>query len=681
MPEEENNPNIIKPDIQQVSSDESQEQDTSNSGVSETTELETPSVETDSSQEMDTPSDSAADAIDIDASALTLDSSASTEAVQDTTETPDLSESTEIASAPVLATPPEADDSDQSTNGTLSTPPLDTTPTDAVSDTDKAIESAIATAIPSGGDQASHSTTPIIATSGGSKKRSFGKLLAIVVAVLLIIGGSALAYVLLTQKEDNTSPNATKTKQEIELLRVGFIGETINVNYPEVTLDSAGAVEASSQIFEGLVQYDDINKIKPMLATSWTNPDNSTWVFTLKKDVKFHTGRTMTAEDVKASIDAAKQKGDTSTDSNNLYTETIASVEVVGTDKVQIKTKSPDPILLNRLPYVYIYDAASDTPNSPLNGTGPYTLKEDSTPSESKIELVAFTDYHGDKVYTKELHFIDYAGAPEALAAFKAGELDISPDLPNSDIASLKTENLYTEKGGVTGFIGFSQRANGLSTNKAFREAMQYVIDKTLYIEKEELTAQPAHQLIPQEITGHVPTIKPAPQDIEKVKQLLKEANIPEGSTITLAHSDDYIAIPELQKQFAAAGITLQPRPATTIDEIIEQASSGSVDMFLVSYASSLVDGLEFLTQPIQDIAGYDDPKYNETIDKINSEFDAAKRLELLQQAAQIVADEYLIIPIYEREYVYPLAKPYIAEQDVSGSIRGIFYHKVYIEE
>ncbi|PZU62256.1 MAG: peptide ABC transporter substrate-binding protein, partial [Rhizobium sp.] len=52
-------------------------------------------------------------------------------------------------------------------------------------------------------------------------------------------------------------------------------------------------------IVEGLVGYNNAGEVKPLLAESVeVAPDGLTYTFKLRKDVKFHNGKPLTAEDV-----------------------------------------------------------------------------------------------------------------------------------------------------------------------------------------------------------------------------------------------------------------------------------------------------------------------------------------------------------------------------------------------
>ena len=56
----------------------------------------------------------------------------------------------------------------------------------------------------------------------------------------------------------------------------------------------------SRTVFEGLLTFDAKFQVVPQLAERWeASPDGKVYTFTLRKGVKFHNGREMTAEDVK----------------------------------------------------------------------------------------------------------------------------------------------------------------------------------------------------------------------------------------------------------------------------------------------------------------------------------------------------------------------------------------------
>ena len=55
-----------------------------------------------------------------------------------------------------------------------------------------------------------------------------------------------------------------------------------------------------SLVFQSLVDYDRDLNIRPVLAESWrVSPNGREWTFALRKGVKFHNGRELTANDVK----------------------------------------------------------------------------------------------------------------------------------------------------------------------------------------------------------------------------------------------------------------------------------------------------------------------------------------------------------------------------------------------
>ena len=70
-------------------------------------------------------------------------------------------------------------------------------------------------------------------------------------------------------------------------------------------------VIAMQNMYETLTRYDsETQEVVPLLATSWeSNDDGTEWTFTIRDDVTFHSGRAMTSEDVKASIERTMEIG------------------------------------------------------------------------------------------------------------------------------------------------------------------------------------------------------------------------------------------------------------------------------------------------------------------------------------------------------------------------------------
>src|SRR3990170_3968262 len=70
-------------------------------------------------------------------------------------------------------------------------------------------------------------------------------------------------------------------------------------------------VIAMQNMYETLTRYDsESQEVVPLLATSWeSNDDGTEWTFTIRDDVTFHSGRAMTSEDVKASIERTMEIG------------------------------------------------------------------------------------------------------------------------------------------------------------------------------------------------------------------------------------------------------------------------------------------------------------------------------------------------------------------------------------
>ena len=65
------------------------------------------------------------------------------------------------------------------------------------------------------------------------------------------------------------------------------------------------AANIMAQIYDGLIEIDQDGVVHEKLAESYETPDNLTYIFHLKKGVKFHNGEELKASDVKFTFEKA----------------------------------------------------------------------------------------------------------------------------------------------------------------------------------------------------------------------------------------------------------------------------------------------------------------------------------------------------------------------------------------
>ena len=135
--------------------------------------------------------------------------------------------------------------------------------------------------------------------------------------------------------------------------------------------------------YESLLDFDKHGKLVPNLAESWTlSPDGKIYLFKLRKGVKFHDGKELSAEDVKWSVDYAMDPNNGTTGLSMLKSVERVNVKDKLTVEVVLKnphagflsmvaTIRPFPIVPNRS----VPSGKLDLPGFPP-GTGPFAFKE-----------------------------------------------------------------------------------------------------------------------------------------------------------------------------------------------------------------------------------------------------------------------------------------------------------------
>jgi ABC-type transport system substrate-binding protein len=348
----------------------------------------------------------------------------------------------------------------------------------------------------------------------------------------------------------------------------------------------------SSLMYESLVAWDRNLNIVPALATSWSNPNPTTFIFNLRKGVLFHSGKELDAEDVKYSIGIAANPPPPGINAG--FYPPIVGVDVLDKYTVKVRTSTPSPALLgffawNR--YVTIVPNGfyeSTDVRTHVDGTGPFMLGT-YVPNDHTT-LVANPHYWRPGVpgvETLVMKVIPVEGT--RLDAVRSGEVDggdafsyTSVRVANAD-PSLKILKSLT--------AAFNEIECTLNDSKQpwfdyrVRQAINWAINREDIINK-VFSGQAV-------ITGQIPAGYgdwPLPvstlsayekYDPNRAKSLLKEAGYPTGFQMTMnsiAQPLEYTQVAEVvAAQLSQVGIEVTVIPME-IAEFAHHDSEGTYD-------------------------------------------------------------------------------------------------------
>jgi peptide/nickel transport system substrate-binding protein len=213
--------------------------------------------------------------------------------------------------------------------------------------------------------------------------------------------------------------------------------------------------ELSSHVFEGLVTIGEDYGVIPQLAESWTvSGDGLDYTFKLRASVKFHNGKTVAADDVKASIDRFVQFGARKGDLAK-----VAAVTAVDPLTVRITLKEAqgsflgamaNPVALLAIMPKDLVAGAKDPLQPPnLVGTGPFRLAE--WVRDQQITLKRFDDYARDRrrpasglggdreALVDEVHVISTGESATRLAGLERGDFDYAMALAPTAYERVRT--------------------------------------------------------------------------------------------------------------------------------------------------------------------------------------------------------------------------------------------------
>ena len=288
-------------------------------------------------------------------------------------------------------------------------------------------------------------------------------------------------------------------------------------------------------VFNGLIRFDRKSNVIPDLCERWEIPNDRTYIFYLKKGVRFHNNDELKADDVKYTFESILDPRFKSPLGGSFAF--LRQIRVIDDYTIEFQMKDPYAPFLNSMsvgivPKKYGEKLGESFGENPI-GTGPFKINK-ILPDESII-LEANESYFEGKPKIKKIIFKTVKDETVRILGTEKGEINflenaLSPDSIERFRNNPKVKNVY-EEGTDYYYIGLNFKDPVLKNKKA-REAIAYAIDRDDIIKNiERGTAKKAKGILPSTHWAYEGNVIEYPFDPEKSKRLLDEAGFkdPDG--------------------------------------------------------------------------------------------------------------------------------------------------------
>ena len=524
-------------------------------------------------------------------------------------------------------------------------------------------------------------------------------ILGIMAALVVAVG--VLVIIVVSSGDDGEtqsgSPNGNGGEPSSSVLRLRG-PEPITLD-PHIIQDASSALYVV-EIFGGLLTLDTNLEIQPDLAVEIptienggkvVNPDGTvTYTFTLREDALFHDRKPVLASTVKFSFERAADPntrslvaefflGDIIGVTEKLRGEAteVSGIRVVDDKTIEITIDRDLPSFLFKLTYptAFVVDPSQvdsdDNWTRRPNGTGPYKLK--NWRFGERIELEANARYH---LGAPIIETVRYELLGSSITLYEAGELDVAgialDDLERIQDPADPLNAEYRSGSRLSmDYLGFNTNTEPFD-DPLVRRAFAMAIDKEQIARAVFQDAIPvANSIVMPGLAAYSEQVQAPLFDPEQARQLLADSSYggPEGlPEITLAESGTGAtagagtsAILEMWRQNLDVEVEIQQAESATFFQDVDQ---GRYQMFTLGWIMDYPDeedilNIHFDSESPNNNTFYSNPEVDALLREALTEPDSARRIELYQQAEQLILDDVPWFPLFFDRF-HALVKPYV---------------------
>ncbi|WP_099114977.1 ABC transporter substrate-binding protein [Xenorhabdus miraniensis] len=507
----------------------------------------------------------------------------------------------------------------------------------------------------------------------------------LIYSIIMALGSITLSY-------GAVIPQDTQLAEKQEIVRNnGSEPASLDVDKVEGNI----ALNIINDFFDTLVGTDKQGNIIPKLAASWETKDNKTWIFHLRKGIKWSDGTPITANDV---VFSWRRLTDPKTLSP--YGSYFADASVVNGREIMAGKKKPEELGVKALdnstlevtlekPVGYFLQMLAFNIASPISekvvkkygdkwtqpeffvSSGAFKLAEWKV--NEKIVGVRNPYYWDDKnTVINKVTYLPLSSDVSDLNRYLAGEIDITFTIPLESFASLKQKvnsQVHISPILSTYYYAFNNK-KPLFSDVRVRQALNLTLDRNIIANKVVAQGQiPAYTVLPPGIGGFKfkqPDYASWTQSQrnEKARQLLSEAgfNKEHPLSFSLVYNSS-----DLHKKIAIAATSMWKKNLGVIVNIqseewkvmLDNEHQGKFDVIRAGWIGDYNNPMSFLniftTNQTNNTSFYSNKGFDNLIRKAGE----TNNKEDFQQALNIMEKDTPIVPVYY--YVTAvLVKPYI---------------------
>lgn len=476
---------------------------------------------------------------------------------------------------------------------------------------------------------------------------------------------------------------------QTQSLKIGITKDENALN-PYTYVTGYPGLDLVNLLYDNLFVLDENNIPEPWLVKEYkVSEDGLNYEFTLHENVKWHDGESLTAKDVKFTMEYFIEHPK-SRFTNPL--QSITSIEVQDDTHFSLVLSQADPNFMIQpladLPILpqHIWSTITN-PDDETNaiGSGPYQLVEHK--SGQYYKMTAHKDYFKGEPPIGEIIFPIIEDSTAMFNALQAGEIDaisssISPELVNQFESN---PNLQVARGAGYSTTLFQINAEKYPMSETpFRKAIDYAIDKqnlvdTLLLGYAQLGSpgfiHPSSPFYNSDLSTEF--------DPAKAEQLLEEAGFKDidgdgfredqnGEQInltTLVYSSNPIRIRAaelISEAINNVGIrsTVKAMDATTVDSLMwpdfDVSKGRDFDLGLWGWSNTMQLFPDRMIELFHsnpsvgsvNIGGYSSAEFDELAAQLESTLDEDERTKIIKDMQALVAEEAPIITLYYQEIV-----------------------------